>query len=104
MQCYHDLGGQPAGPINLTEHALALWEKRVHALQTLLSDPCRDLVSTHELRRGIESLGEAEYDRLGYYDRWITSITNILLQKGVLTPEELGKKLAEIEVREAEES
>ena len=101
MQGYHDLGGLPAGPINLTEHALALWEKRVHALQTLLSDPCRDLVSTHEMRRGIEALGEAEYDQLGYYERWITSMTNILLQKGVLTPDELGNKLAEIEQREA---
>jgi hypothetical protein len=101
MQGYHDLGGQSAGPINRTEHALTLWEKRVHVLQTLLSDPCRDLVSTHELRRGIESLGEAEYDHLGYYERWITSITNILLQKGVLTPEELGKKLVEIEARKS---
>jgi hypothetical protein len=103
MQGYHDLGGQPAGAINKAEHALAFWEKRVHAMQTLLSDPCVDLVSTHELRRGIESLGEAEYDRLSYYERWITAMTTILLQKGVLTPEALGAKLADIEAREGHE-
>jgi hypothetical protein len=101
MRGYHDLGGQPAGPIDRSEHQYAPWEKRVHALLVLLSHPSRDLVSTDELRRGIESLGEAEYDRLSYYERWITAITNILLQKGVLTPDELGRKLAEIEEREA---
>jgi hypothetical protein len=101
MRGYHDLGGLPAGPVTIEGHAPGLWEKRVHALLTLLSDPCRNVLNVHELRRGIESLGEAEYDRLSYYERWIASITNVLLQKGVLTTEELGRKLAEIEQREA---
>ena len=102
MRGYHDLGGLPAGPIDQKDHPLALWEKRVHAMLTLLSDPCRDTLNVHELRRGIESLGEAEYDQLTYYERWITSIASILLQKGVVTTEELGRKLAEIEKREAQ--
>jgi hypothetical protein len=97
---YHDLGGLPAGPVVQSGHEPVLWEKRVHALMLLLSDPARDLVNLHELRRGIESLGEAEYDRLGYYERWISSLTNTLLQKGLVTPDELGRKLAEIEARE----
>jgi hypothetical protein len=96
---YHDLGGLPGGPIAPTDHDKAPWEKRVHALLVLLSDPSRSLVNVDELRRGIESLGEAEYDRLSYYERWIASITSILLQKGVITTDELGRKLAEIEAR-----
>jgi hypothetical protein len=104
MRGYHDLGGLPAGPVDRSEHEYAPWEKRVHALLVLLSDPTRSLVSTDELRRGIEALGAAEYDRLSYYERWISSITNILLQKGVLTADELGRKLAEIEEREAKGS
>jgi len=99
MHAYHDMGGQPAGPIDKTEHQLAPWEKRVHALLTLLSAPCRDLMNVHELRRGIEALGQTEYDRLSYYERWITSITNNLIEKGVFSVEELGQKLAEIEPR-----
>ncbi|MBL8792331.1 MAG: nitrile hydratase subunit beta [Planctomycetia bacterium] len=99
MRGYHDLGGLPAGPIDKCEHTLALWEKRVHALLVLLADPARDVMNVHELRQGIESLGEAEYERLSYYERWIASITNTLLKKGVFTPEELGQKLAEIEQR-----
>jgi hypothetical protein len=102
MRGVHDLGGLPAGPIEPTDHAKSLWEKRTHALLLLLAHPSRNLVAVDELRRGIESLGAAEYDRLTYYERWITSITNILLQKGVLTPDELGRKLAEIDQRPAE--
>lgn len=103
MRSHHDMGGQPAGPIDKSEHTLEPWEKRVHALLTLLSNPCRDVMNVHELRKGIEALGEAEYDRLKYYERWITSITSNLLQKGVIGVEELGKKLAEIEARTAKE-
>lgn len=98
---YHDLGGLPGGAINPSEHNYQLWEKRTHALLSLLADPKRDLVNVHELRRGIETLGKEEYDRLSYYEKWITSITNILMQKGILTTEELGRKLAEIEARES---
>lgn len=101
MRSHHDMGGLPAGAIDRTEHALTLWEKRTHALMLLLSDSSRGLVHVDELRCGIEALGEAEYDRLSYYERWITSLTNILLRKGVLTTDELGRKLAEIEAREA---
>ena len=67
----------------------------------LLSRPGREVMNVDELRRGIEALGAAEYERLSYYERWIASITNILLQKGVFTADELGRKLAEVEAREA---
>lgn len=99
MRATHDLGGLPAGPVDLSEHAHAPWEKRTHALLWLLTR--RRVMTVDELRRGIESLGSAEYERLGYYERWITSITQTLLQKGILTTDELGRKLAEVETREA---
>jgi hypothetical protein len=103
MRGIHDLGGLPAGPIDRSEHTYAPWEKRVHALLLLLADPAQAVMTVDELRRGIEALGEAEYDRLTYYERWITSITNNLLYKGVFTADELGRKLAEVEQREADQ-
>jgi hypothetical protein len=102
VRAHHDLGGLPAGPIDLTEHAHAPWEKRTHAVLWLLTR--KGVMTVDELRRGIESLGSAEYDRLEYYERWISSITQTLLQKGILTTDELGRKLAEIEAREARPS
>jgi hypothetical protein len=103
MRGYHDVGGLPAGPIDRCEHDKALWEKRVHALLVLLANPARERMSVDELRRGIESLGREEYDRLSYYERWIVSIANTLLQKGVFSADELGRKLAEVEQREGRE-
>ena len=39
------------------------------------------------------------YDRMGYYERWVTSITQTMIQHGVITTDELGRKMAEIEKR-----
>jgi hypothetical protein len=104
MRAHHDMGGLPANPLDISEHNYAPWEKRTHALMLLLSESCRSLMSVDELRLGIEALGDAEYDRLTYYERWIASIANNLLKKGVLTVDELGRKLAEVEAREAQPS
>ena len=78
MHAYHDLGGLPAGPLDLSEHTYAPWEERQAAMLVLLAEPRCGVMTVDELRRGIESLGAAEYDRLTYYEdagspRWPTS-------------------------------
>jgi hypothetical protein len=98
MRGFHDLGGLPGGPIDRTEHDAALWEKRVHAMLNLLAE--QKLMTGDEHRHAIETLGEAEYSRLSYYERWIQSMARVLVQRGVLTTEELARKLAEVEARE----
>jgi hypothetical protein len=50
-----------------------------------------------ELRRNIEALGAGAYDRMGYYERWMHAIVQTLIQRGVLSIDELGRKLAERE-------
>jgi len=99
MRGYHDLGGQPAGPIDRSERELEPWEKRVDALMQLLSAPERGIIGVDELRRAIEGLGAGEYERLGYYEKWMAGITRLLLEKGVLTVDELGRKLDEVRAR-----
>ncbi len=101
---HHDIGGLPAGPVERSEHDCVLWEKRVDALQVLLADKKRQLLKVDELRRGIESLGAKAYDEMTYYERWIASITGILIGKGVITSDELGRKMAEVEARAENES
>jgi hypothetical protein len=99
MRRHHDMGGEPAGPVERTEHDYAHWEKRVDAiLRLLVSPPCK-VMTVDELRRGIEELGPGAYDELSYYQRWIASIANNLLEKGVVTVDELGRRLAEVEAR-----
>ena len=84
----HDLGGLPAGTVRLAEHDYALWEKRVDALMVLLSK--KGHLTVDELRRNIETLGAEAYDKMSYYERWIYSITQTLIQRGVITIDELG--------------
>jgi hypothetical protein len=100
MRQHHDMGGLPAGPVDRREHDHALWEKRVDALMMLLSEPRRQLLRVDELRRNIEALPPDAYDTMSYYERWISAIAHTLLQRGVITTDELGRKLAEIEARE----
>ena len=92
---HHDVGGLEAGLIDREDHGKAPWEKRVDALMVLLGK--RKLLSVDELRRGIEELGSDAYDRYGYYERWMASMTNVLLEKKVIEVSELGARMAEIE-------
>jgi hypothetical protein len=94
------MGGLPAGAIERTEHDYALWEKRVDALMMLLSSKDRRLLSVDELRRNIESLGADAYDKMTYYERWIYAITQTLIQRGVITVDELGRKIKVVQDRE----
>lgn len=96
---YHDMGGQPAGAINQSEHVYAFWEKRVDALMVLLSAPQHQFIRVDELRRSIESLGPDVYDRLSYYERWIAAIAKLLLEKGVLGQGEIDARIAELRRR-----
>jgi len=100
---HHDMGGLPADTVRPTEHDYAPWEKRVDALMMLLRDDKRRLITVDELRRGIESIEPAAYDQLGYYHRWISSLCHILLEKGVVEPAALERKLAEVKARLARE-
>jgi hypothetical protein len=88
------MGGLPAGPVERDEHAYDEWEQRVDALMMLLSDKERRLLRVDELRRNIESLGSDAYDRMGYYERWMHAIVQTLIQRGVISIDELGRALA----------
>ena len=99
MQRHHDMGGLAAGPVEQHEHNYAPWEKQVDAIMRLLSDSQRKLITVDELRRGIEELGPGIYDELSYYERWISSMTNLLIEKGVISIDELGKKMETVQAR-----
>jgi Nitrile hydratase beta subunit len=95
MRAHHDMGGLPAGPVARDDHEYEQWEKRVDALMMLLSHKDRQLLNVDELRRNIESLGAEAYDRMGYYERWMHAIAQTLIQRGVLSIDEIGRKLTE---------
>lgn len=94
------MGGLPAGPVEQSEHDYQLWEKRVDALMVLCSG--KRIFTVDELRKGIEALPPDAYDRMSYYERWITSICNALIHRGVISIDEVRAKLDDIERRPPE--
>jgi nitrile hydratase subunit beta len=94
-RAHHDIGGVDRFmclPVETEPHGLSDFDKEVDALRQLLG--LKGVMSVDELRRGIEAIPEADYFRLTYYQRWIRSITDTLLRKGVITAEELRTELA----------
>ena len=88
----HDRGGwATTEAIDRTEHELEDWELLTDALVGALSRA--GVMNVDELRRGIESMPPDEYERAGYYERWLFSVETILTEKGVLAPGELEARL-----------
>ena len=92
------MGGLPAGKVEVSQHDYLDWERRVDALRLLLSGikGGRQLMTVDELRKNIETLPPDAYESMSYYERWVSSITQTMIQRGVITSEELGRKMAEI--------
>lgn len=96
----HDLGGLPGGPIDRDEHVLNFWEWRVDALVRLLF--AKGLLNDFaELRRAIEDMHPDAYSTLSYYERWAGSVATLMVEKGVLTREEIERRIADLEARRA---
>lgn len=91
----HDMGGVPSQhPIDRSEHQLMEWERRTGALVDVLRE--KRLIYTDELRRGIEAIPPDEYRRLGYYERWSASLETLLVEKGLLTTQEIDGRSAAV--------
>jgi hypothetical protein len=94
MRQHHDLGGRPAGPVEHDEaRSYAAWERRVDALSVVLGS--KKILSVDERRRAIESLPPEAYDAMSYYERWTWALAQTLVQRGIITTEELARKMNE---------
>ncbi|WP_293442470.1 SH3-like domain-containing protein [Planktotalea sp.] len=91
------MGGQDAGPISDDQHDFSLWEKRVDALMILCSG--KGYFTVDGLRRVLEDMGEEAFETMSYYERWIASINQNLIESSAYTTEELATKMAEVEAR-----
>lgn len=94
---WFDMGGDAAGPVPTDQHAFALWEKRVDALLVLCAG--KGHMTVDGLRRVLEDMGEQAFADLSYYERWIMSVNQNLIENGVYTTAELSRKMAEVAAR-----
>ena len=91
---HHDMGGLPAGRVERTEHDYAQWERRVDAMAVLLGS--EKILTVDERRKNIEALPPGDYDAMGYYERWVIALGQALIQRGLITTDELGRKMEEV--------
>ena len=91
------MGGDPAGDINHDQHDFALWEKRVDALMVLASSA--GLMNTDSLRRVLEDMGEEAYETMSYYERWIASVSQNMVEAGAFSTAELSIRMAQVKTR-----
>ena len=91
------MGGDPAGSIDHNQHDFALWEQRVDALMVLCS--AAGLMNTDSLRRVLEDMGTEAYETMTYYESWIASVSQNMVEFGAFTTTELAKNIAEVKCR-----
>lgn len=95
---HHDVGGLPgAGAIDQSQHVLSDWEILADAINQALG--AKGVKRTDEMRRAREEMDSEAYRNLSYYERWIASMEAILIEKKILTKDEIDRKLADFERR-----
>jgi hypothetical protein len=110
MRGPHDIAGLSAGPVDTAPHELTFWEKQIDGVRAVVG--AKGIYRTDENRRYVESLGEDAYDKLTYYERWTAALMRALIDKGVLTQDEIDARVklvrmrleetGELEMKEAE--
>jgi Nitrile hydratase beta subunit len=91
----HDLGGSSGGTIDRRDREVEDWERLADAVTIVLDK--KGIKTTDEHRRAIESIPPEQYRKLGYYERWIAATETLLVEKGVLTSEEIDARAQELE-------
>lgn len=91
MSRMNDVGGMEGfGAVDTRETLEAFtadWQARVFALNSALV--IAGVYTIDEFRDAIERMAPADYLAASYYERWFAAITTLLVEKGVLAPEEL---------------
>ena len=91
MNGVHDLGGMHGfGPVVREPNEPVFhadWEKRVFAMT--LSAMGRRVCNVDEFRRAIEHMPPPSYLAATYYEKWLHALESLLVEKGVVTREEL---------------
>lgn len=94
MDGIHDMGGrQGFGRVRYALKAQTFhepWEKRVNALYSL-AVKC-GIFNMDEYRHAIERMEPRHYLSASYYERSLTSLATLCVEKGILTQEELERR------------
>jgi nitrile hydratase beta subunit len=96
MNGIHDLGGMHGmGPVAPEANEPVFheeWQRRMFGL--MIATFAGGNYNVDEFRHGIERMDPAEYLESSYYEHWLHTVETLLIEKGVITREELDAKEA----------
>lgn len=91
VERYHDVGGRIDAPLDLSRSGYEPWEKEIDAIHFMLADAKRRRIFLEEFRRALTlQLGRERYLRLDFYERWAIAIEVLLVEKGLISPVDVG--------------
>lgn len=97
MNGVHDMGGMHGfGPVlPETDEPVfhAPWEGKVYAMRRLVGSWRRWNIDAG--RHSIEKMPAAEYLESSYYEKWLLSLETLMVEKGLITAEELSSGKAD---------
>jgi nitrile hydratase len=88
---------QGMGPIEVEENEPYFhdqWERRM--LGMFLAVFAGGHYNIDEFRHSIERMNPAEYLRTSYYEHWLSGLQRMLLEKGIVTEEEIDARMKEL--------
>ncbi len=95
MDGIHDLGGMTGfGPVEVEAGEPVFherWEARAYGLN-LLGIAVLRAYNVHEYRHSVERMDPRHYLAASYYERWFTGVASLMIEKGVVTREELERR------------
>jgi hypothetical protein len=93
----HDVGGQPDAPAAYVDKEEEDWELRIYVLCEVLA--WRGVWNAEMRRRAENDLGATLYLGLPYYARWISVAAKTLVDKGLISVQELATKIDDVRAR-----
>lgn len=98
MNGIHDLGGMDGlGPIDIEANEPVFhepWERRVFGM--FVSAFAGGHFNVDQFRHAIERMAPAHYLESSYYEHWLHALETLLTENGVISPDELEARKAEI--------
>lgn len=95
MNGIHDCGGMHGiGPIVVEEHEPlfhAPWERRMFGMFIAVFGA--GVYNVDEFRFAIERMKPTDYLTTTYYEKWFHSLSLMLAEKGIISPDELSAKI-----------
>ena len=98
MNGVHDLGGMHGfGPVEREANEPvfhAPWEAEMVAISNAVRAGGRAVMNIDEFRHGIERMDPVHYLASSYYEHWFDGISRVLIEKDVISADELEKRTA----------